>query len=504
MNVVPKPLKADVSGGMYTLTPRTVIVVQRPELEPLGRYLADLIAPETGMRLPLTSAAASRSNTIALRLDPDRRELGVEGYALECTQAGVVITASGLAGAFYGVQTLRQLLPAEIEGKARVDGVAWTLPCVSLQDKPRFPWRGYMLDTVRHFRTTAEIKRMVDLLALLKLNTLHLHLVDDQGWRLEIKRYPKLTEVGARLANCSGKTGEGWFYTQDEMRDLVVYAASRQVTVVPEIEMPGHSKAATTAYPELGCGGQPSHELCVSRPGTCEFMCGVLNEVRELFPSPFIHIGADEVRPESWRACSECKAEMARLANVPLPAGVTPFRIVPTSGQGRPFHEDIGRLQGEFVRSIDHHLLSVGRRMVGWDEILDGGLSAGGRAAVMAWRSEEAVRGAVEQGREVVVSLHPQHYLDNDTPLQRTYEYDPVPGGLPAGQDRHVLGLQGNMWGESTPTLERIDQQTFPRLCAIAEVGWMAREDRDFGDFSRRLSALNRRLDVLGVHQRAE
>ena len=332
---------------------------------------------------------------IVLRLDsavgagrPDWQ--AKEAYRLTAGARSVEIAAKDGHGLFNGIQTLAQLAEKGADGQ-------WAVPPVKIDDFPRFPWRGYLLDPARHFRPKAEIFRIIDLLALHKLNVLQLHLTDDQGWRVEIPRYPKLTAIGARLPNFSGQKGEGWFYTRADIAEIVRYAAERFVTVVPEIEMPGHSGAATTAYPELGCEDRPSAELCVGKEATFTFAATVLDEVMSQFPANCIHVGGDEVQPQRWRACPVCKARMDALVKEPLPAGVTAVRVRVSNGAGRPFHEDIGRLQGEFIRRIDQHLRSKGRRMVGWDEILDGGLAGDSRAVVMAWRIAAAI--AARPGR---------------------------------------------------------------------------------------------------------
>ncbi|MEI6654545.1 MAG: family 20 glycosylhydrolase [Verrucomicrobiota bacterium] len=499
IQVIPLPRVIRPAAGTFALTPQTAIFVNSPELTDVGRYLAEMLAPATGMQLAVGPLPAAATRGIVLALDKDRGDLGQEGYALICTPEALTLTAARPAGVFYAVQTLRQLLPIQIESQQPVANITWTVPCVAIEDQPRFPWRGYLLDPARHFRTKGEIKDMIDLLAMQKLNVMQLHLTDDQGWRVEIKKYPKLTEIGARLANCSGKKGDSWFYRQDDIRELVAYAASRYVTLVPEIEMPGHSGAATTAYPELACGGTPSSALCVAQEHTFEFASAVLDEVLALFPSPYIHIGADEVTPARWRTCPQCKPLMDKLAQTALPADVTPFRLPPNAATGVPFQADIARLQGEFVRRIDRYLTSKGRRMIGWDEIMEGGLQADSRALAMAWRGAQAVLGAAGQRHDVIVALHPDLYLDNATRLEQTYAFEPVPADMPPGQEAHVLGLQGNMWGEGTPTIQRVEQQSFPRLCAIAETGWTARSNRNFPNFVSRLVPFKARLKVMGV-----
>ena len=503
IQIIPQPQSIQPAAGSFVLTPTTDILVNSPGLDGVGQYLADLLAPATGIKLAVRQAGASAARGIVLQLDQGLADLGQEGYALESTPEAVTITAAKPAGVFYGVQTLRQLFPIQIENRQAVAGIAWSVPCVSIKDQPRFQWRGYLLDPARHFRTTDELKGMIDLLAMQKLNVMQLHLTDDQGWRVEIKKHPELTVTGARLADCSGKQGDHWFYRQEDIKELVAYAAARQVTLVPEIEMPGHSGAATTSYPALGCGGTPSSALCVSQERTFEFARDVLDEIMALFPSPYVHIGADEVAPARWRACPQCKPRMAELAQTALPAQVKPYRLQAPIAAGLPFQEDIARLQGEFVRRIDRYLTSKGRRMVGWDEIIEGGLQADSRAVVMAWRGAEAVNGATAQQREVVVTLYPDLYLDNATRLEQTYAFEPVPSNIQAGQAARVIGVQGNMWGEATPTIQRVEAQTFPRLCAIAETGWSARNKRDFQDFSTRLTPFCRRLELLGVRQTA-
>lgn len=499
IQIIPMPRMIRPAAGTFTLTPTTDILVNSAELTDVGRYLSDMLAPATGIDMPVRHVPAPASRGILLLLDKGRADLGQEGYALNCTSQALTITAASPAGVFYGVQTLRQLLPVQIESRQKVENIAWSVPCVAIDDQPRFQWRGYLLDPARHFRTTQEIRHMIDLLAMQKLNVMQLHLTDDQGWRVEIKKYPRLTNIGARLADCSGKQGDNWFYRQEDIKELVAYAASRYVTLVPEIEMPGHSGAATAAYPELACGGTPSSSLCVAQERTFEFASGVLDEVLALFPSPYIHIGADEVTPARWRACPQCKPLMDKLAQTALPADVTPFRLPPNTATGVPFQADIARLQGEFVRRIDRHLTAKGRRMMGWDEIIEGGLQADSRALAMAWRGAQAILGAAGQNHDVIIALHPDLYLDNATRLEQTYAFEPVPANMPPGQEAHVLGLQGNMWGENTPSLQRVEQQSFPRLCAIAETAWSSRPNRNFQNFATRLVPFKARLDLLGV-----
>lgn len=366
--IIPKPLKAEYQEGRYMLSAQTVIHVGADQLMGTARYLSNLLSPATGFPFEIKTAGAAASDGIVLMLDPSRRDLGEEGYLLRSTPDGVMITAANPAGVFYGVQSLRQLLPQEIERREKTVGMEWSVPFVSIEDRPRFKWRGYMIDPARNFRTKDELKRYIDLLALHKLNIFHLHLTDDQGWRIEIKKYPKLVEIGSRLPDYSGKKGDGWFYSQQDIREIVQYASERQVTVVPEIEMPGHCGSVLAAYPELACGGKPptgwSKPLCVVDDAAFVLMTHVLDEVTDLFPSPYIHVGADEVPAAHWRSCKKSKALMDKLADIPLPPDITVFHREKPPAHGY-FNQDIARLQGEFIRRIDHYLTSRGRRMVG-------------------------------------------------------------------------------------------------------------------------------------------
>jgi hexosaminidase len=503
ISIIPRPVKLEKVEGSFTLTPETVIVAKSKGVKPVAEYLRDLLAPAIGMKLAVKGSVPSKSQAIVLQLDRSRSDLGDEGYTLQTALQSLTITGAAPAGIFYGVQTLRQLLPPEIEKTEKVPNVNWTVPGVRIEDQPRFKWRGYLIDPARHFRSIAELKRYIDLLALQKLNVYHLHLTDDEGWRIEIKKYPKLTEIGSRVPDWSGRKGEGWFYTQAEIKDLIKYAAARFVTVVPEIDMPGHSASATASYPHLSCDGQPVREVCVSVEEVLEFERNVLNEVIQLFPSPFIHVGGDEAKPESWRACAVCKAQLEQLMKAGLPPDVVPVRVQLDRRAGRPYYEDTALLQGEFIRKIDQYISSKGRRMIGWDEILEGGLKNSSTARIMVWRSSHAIAAATGQKREVVVTTFPYYYLDErDYSLQGTYDYEPIPPDLPMDQQRYVVGVQGNMWGEDSTEQKWVDWFSFPRQLAISESAWTPQADRKFDDFSGRLPAALRRFDVLGVQYR--
>lgn len=423
-----------------------------------------------------------------------------EGYRLNVTAAGIEIAASQPAGAFYGIQTLRQLLP----GRA-------TLPCLAIADQPRFGWRGLMLDSSRHFQTPDEIRRWLDWLAMHKLNVFHWHLVDGHGWRLEIKKYPKLTGVAAwREQPPVGRYGG--FYTQEEVKAIVAYAAARHITVVPEIEMPGHSKAAVAAYPELlACDPKQQGEtdyffdfpcpaqrfpnargsdvMCAGKESTFTFLDEVLDETMALFPSAYIHVGGDEVNPQWWNQCPDCQRTIRdnKLAGWP-------------------------QLQARLMQRVEKHLAEHGRRLIGWDEIIEGGLSP--TATVTSWRGIGGGIHAAKTGHDAVMSPGKPLYLDHgqsDSPsqpahwpgketLQEIYEYDPIPAALTAGEAKHILGLQGNLWTCFTHTEELLQIQGWPRLCAVAESGWSPRERPSFANFQARMARHEPRLTAAGIN----
>ena len=433
--------------------------------------------------------------TVTGNADP---ALGNEGYELHITPTAVSLAANAPAGIFYGQQTLRQLR-AE-------DG---TLPCCRIWDKPRFGWRGLMLDVSRHFFTKAEIKHFLDVMAAHKLNVFHWHLVDDQGWRIEIKRYPRLTEIGAwrdRIGfgldagasrNYRADGRYGGFFTQDDVREIVAHAASRQITVVPEIEMPGHSTAVLTAHPEFSCSGGPySHDIdggifggifCAGQDAAFTFLENILGEVISLFPSRFIHIGGDEVPKDNWKKCSRCQQ---RIAVEKL--------------------KDEHELQSYFIRRIEKFINANGRRLIGWDEILEGGLAP--NATVMSWRGVTGGIAAANAGHDVVMTPTTHCYLDyyqgkigqpkaigGFTAWEKTYEFEPVAPEIAPDKAHHVLGGGGNLWTEFIPNYGHLQFMTYPRACALAETLWSPKEGRNLDDFKARLKTHAKLLDTLGV-----
>ncbi|HUP44876.1 MAG TPA: beta-N-acetylhexosaminidase, partial [Thermoanaerobaculia bacterium] len=483
--VLPRPVSVEPSEGSFTLGPETRIVAD-PAARTTAGQLASWLRPATGYALPVEPSQPG-SNAIYLAIDPSLARLGDEGYLLDVTPRGVAIRARREAGLFYGAQTLRQLLPPAVFAASRQNGVAWTVPAVRIEDQPRFRWRGAMLDVARHFEPKEFVLRFLDLLALHKLNTFHWHLTEDQGWRIEIRKYPRLTEVGGwrketrigheRYGRGFDKKRHGGFYTQDEIREVVEYARQRHITVVPEIEMPGHAQAAIAAYPELGVTGKPlevwtrwgvNPNIFNPSEKTILFLQDVLTEVLELFPSEFIHIGGDEAVKDQWKASAEVQARIKELGL-----------------------KDEHEMQSWFIRRMDSFLASKGRRLIGWDEILEGGLAPG--ATVMSWRGVDGGITAAKAGHDVVMAPTSHVYLDyaqakepgeplnigGFLPLENVYSFEPVPADLTAVEARHVLGAQGNIWTEYIPSPGHVEYMAFPRLVALSEVTWTPAARKD-------------------------
>ena len=519
LGLIPRPQRLETRPGAFTLDSGTIIWTDLASAT-TGRQLARYLEPGTGFALSVRSGGApprdvgSRrgAGVIELRRDSSlAAALGTEGYRLTVRPGRIVARAAGDAGLFYAVQTMRQLLPPAVFREAPLPNVAWTMPAVDIEDAPRFPWRGAHLDVARHFMPKEFIEKYIDLLALHKLNVFHWHLTDDQGWRLEIRKYPRLTSVGAWRAetivgwqnrdstkNVHDKTPHGGFYTQDDAREVVAYAAARHVTVVPEIEMPGHARAAIAAYPELGVTGEPiavwtdwgvTPYILNADSSTVAFMQDVLGEVLSIFPSRFIHVGGDEAAKDLWRASPRIQARIRQLGL-------------------RDEHE----LQSWFIRQMDAFLTARGRRLVGWDEILEGGLAPG--ATVMSWRGMQGGVAAARAGHDVVMAPLDYTYFNlyetedrsreplaypGYLPLDSAYAFEPVPPGLDSAQVRHVLGAQAQLWTEYIPDPKRAEYMAFPRLAALAEVVWTRPERKDIASFRERLRRNAARLDALDV-----
>jgi hexosaminidase len=492
--IIPKPAKMEVYRGVFVIGPGTKVYLRVEDggARRVGEYLSTLLSSSMGRTVPVQVAGGGTGrhrNSIYLLLKAPGT-LGPEGYEMSVSPDAIRISATTVAGLFYGAQTLRQMLPPETQSHAPAKR-RMEVPCVHIQDSPRFSWRGLMLDCSRTFLTMDYLKRSIDRMALYKLNILHLHLTDDQGWRLEIKKYPQLTTVAARFADRFG--GGGGFYTQQEMRDLIAYARERNITIVPEIEMPGHSREVLATFPELACllperqtfDVRPFWEgrleltqpLCVGNDKVFEMFQDVLSEVIDLFPSEFIHVGGDEVPKEAWKKCPRCQARI--------------------KAEGLKDEEEF---QSYFIRRVEKMISAKGRRMVGWDEILEGGLAPG--ATVMSWRGTKGGVAAAQMGHDVVMTPNPYCYLDytyHTTPSEQVYSYDPVAKDLTGSMAEHVLGVQASMWTHIAATEKQIDYQMYPRLLALAEVAWTPQPFRDWSDFDARLARQLRCFQLLDI-----
>ena len=485
--IVPYPNHLEAGRGTYRVTDRPVTCDSRTD-ERTQRAVVGFAA-----RLATVTGEMPASG---IRFVTDE-SLPAEGYELNVDGEGIEVRASQFPGFLYALQSLGQLLPAAVYGTEPAPDAAWEVPCVKIADAPRFAYRGMHLDVARHFFSVDEVKRYIDVMAIHKLNTLHWHLTDDQGWRIEIKRYPELTAVGSiRKATVVRKewgtyddTPYGGFYTQDEIRDVVEYAADRGVTVIPEIDLPGHMLAALTAYPELGCTGGPyevwgrwgvaDDVLCPGREKTFEFLEGVLTEVMELFPSEYIHIGGDECPKVRWEKCPRCQAKIRQLG-------------LKDDGEHTAEHY----LQSYVTDRIGKFLAQHGRRIIGWDEILEG--RAPSDAVVMSWRGSEGGIAAAKLGHDVIMTPNSHFYfdyyqsLDTDAepfgiggyiPMEQVYSYDPAFPELTPEQQKHILGVQANLWTEYVLSDEHLEYMLLPRLAALSEVQWCLPETKDWNRF---------------------
>ncbi|MGK6350209.1 beta-N-acetylhexosaminidase [Parapedobacter sp. DT-150] len=498
--IVPQPLELEPKQGEFLLSETTAIQLEdgNPALQALGALLAQGLFERTGVRPQLT-ADQPKHNTITLQLVPDT--LGDEGYRLTVGKDGIIARATKGNGLFYAIQTIYQLLPA---GSA--DSGSAAIPAVEIVDKPRFGWRGLMLDVGRYFYSVDYIKKYIDYLAMHKMNTFHWHLVEDHGWRIEIKKYPRLTDVSAWRPSTNFQRGpyinsnpHGGFYTHEDVKEVVAYAQSKYVTVVPEIELPGHVLSALVAYPELSCTGGPfeipeqwgiqQDIYCAGKEEVFTFLEGVLSEVAELFPGEIIHIGGDEAPKDRWKACPHCQK---RIKDEGL--------------------KDEHELQSYFITRIEKFLNSKGKRIIGWDEILEGGLAP--NAAVMSWRGTKGGIEAARMHHPVVMTPTTHMYLDyfqgepyhepsgigGYLPLRKVYSFEPHLEELTAEERQYILGVQGNVWAEYIHSPEKADYMTYPRAAAVAEIGWSSPEHKNWEDFTRRLEAQYLRYEQAGIN----
>lgn len=513
LTIIPKPVHVVIGQGTFVLSPATRIVIDPKDehQKDVATYLVGQLERATGYRVKIVEGSLPPQVLVISFGSTDDEELGEEGYSIDVGREQVSLRAKARAGFFYAVQTFLQLLPPQAFSARAVEHVKWTLPCVSIKDYPRFRWRGMHLDVSRHFFPAEFIKTYIDMLARHKMNVFHWHLTDDQGWRVEIKKYPKLAEVAAWRVDREHqewntrdpqREGEmptyGGFYTQAEIKDIVRYAAERNITIVPEIEMPAHTTALLAAYPQYSCTGGPftvppggvwpiTDIFCAGNDSTFSFLEDVLTEVMELFPGTFIHIGGDEADKKEWKVCQKCQG---RIRNENL--------------------KDEAELQSYFVKRIEKFLNSHNRRLIGWDEILEGGLAP--NAAVMSWRGTEGGIDAARQGHDVVMTPGSHCYFNSYQgreelepvagggylPLKKVYEYEPVPAELTLQEATHILGAQGCLWTEYVLTPNHAQYMTLPRMAALAEVVWSPSEARDWSDFTKRIEHQMNRYEAAG------
>ncbi|MEP7142933.1 MAG: beta-N-acetylhexosaminidase [Ferruginibacter sp.] len=505
--IIPMPAKMVMPEipGTFNITKNTTIVLAGSGLEKSAAFLNDYLQHLFGFTLK-TSEKETGKNSIVLNyslvINYDEKNDHLPGaYTLESGENGIRITGDNETGAFYGIQTLIQLLPAEKK-------ITLAIPWISINDKPRFSYRGMHLDVGRNFMPVSTIKKYIDYLAMHKFNNFHWHLTEDQGWRIEIKKYPLLTQVGScREQTLVGRKGKGnevydgkkncGFYTQEQIKKIVKYAADRYINIIPEIEMPGHARAAIAAYPELSC--TPSEPKKVAQTWgvfedvfcpseiTFTFLENVLDEVMALFPSNYIHIGGDECPKEAWKRSAFCQQLIKE----------------------KDLRDEHG-LQSYFIQRIEKYINSKGRKIIGWDEILEGGLAP--NATVMSWRGEDGGIEAAKQNHDVIMTPTSNCYFDYSQtktedsvtiggylPLEKVYHYEPIPAKLSTAESKHVLGAQGNVWTEYMNNPRKLEYMIFPRMSALSEVLWSPKDKRNWQDFERRLPALKKRYDFWGA-----
>ena len=512
VSIIPAPLELKVNSGNFIIDENTKIIIdsKKPEVKKVAKYFAMQLNGASGYAIKVISSSEKNGlkNSIMFIDKNIDRLLGYEGYTLKSDKENITLTGSP-TGLFYAVQTLFQLLPNEIYSSENIVNMDWKIPSVEIRDTPRFKWRGMHLDVGRFMYPVSFIKKYIDYIAMHKLNTFHWHLTEDQGWRIEIKKYPRLTKFGAwRKGSLIGNTDKidnqpyGGFYTQDEIREVVTYAEDRFVTVIPEIELPGHSVAALAAYPQFSCTGGPFEVrtewgiaddiYCAGNDAVFTYLEDVLSEVLELFPSKYIHIGGDEAPKTRWEKCSKCQARIKKEG----------------------LKDELG-LQNYFISRIEKFLDSKGRQIIGWNEIMEGGLAP--NAAVMSWQGVEGGISAAKLKHPVVMTPQGYLYFDNYInpniedepiafpiilPLEKVYHFEPMPKELNQDEQKYIMGVQGCLWSTYIPTPELAEYMLFPRLCALSEVAWSAKEKRNLDRFLDRMYKHYERLYRLGINYR--
>lgn len=508
--IIPKPNELTITKGRFLLALDTKIISEK-SLVKEADYLANMLNNIYTIAVSLDSSASNIGN---IKLELDTTIENNEGYKLSVKYNGIVVSGKTSAGIFYGIQSLRQLLPSEIENNTS-NLKEITIPAVEISDSPRYKYRGMHLDVGRHFFPVVSVKKYIDLIAMHKMNSFHWHLTEDQGWRIEIKKYPKLTEVGGfRKGTAIGLAGTrnapytydtikyGGFYTQKEIKEVVAYASARHITVIPEIELPGHSLAALTAYPQFGNTKGPYevakrwgifNQIYAPTEETFNFLEDILTEVMALFPSKYIHIGGDEVLKKEWKESSYAQEVIKR--------------------EGL---KDEHELQSYFIRRIEKFLNKNGKSIIGWDEILEGGLAP--NATVMSWRGVKGGIAAAKQHHNVIMTPGTHCYFDyyqvgeegqknehitgskRHTSVQKVYSYEPTPLELTEEEAKYILGAQGNVWTEYMPTWDIVEYKVLPRMTALSEVVWSSKKNRNWNDFHKRLQHIVKRYDALGYN----
>lgn len=500
INIIPMPQNLVQNQGVFKLSSGTSFGATTDEAKTVAEFFAAKMRNATGYNI-----SVSDKGDITLTLDA-ALDVNDEGYTLDVTSEGVTVKAKTPQGLFYGMQSFMQLLPAEIESAEKASGIAWQAPAVSIKDEPRFGYRGVMLDVCRHFIPVEDIKKQIDVLSLFKINRLHWHLTEDQGWRIEIKKYPKLTEVGSKRIDGEGTEYKG-YYTQEEIKEVVKYAQDRFITIVPELEMPGHELAAIAAYPELSCKGEAITPrviwgvedivMCPGKEDMFVFLEDVIKEMVELFPGTYFHVGGDECPKISWKNCPTCQARIKKEG---------------LKADGKHTAEE--RLQSYVITRMEGVLAKYGKKIIGWDEILEGGLSPD--ATVMSWRGEEGGIASALQDHDVIMTpggngMYLDHYQGDSkiepvaiggyTTLEKTYSYNPTPDTLVAmKKDHFVKGVQTNIWTEYLYNVDLVEYRMYPRVLALSEIGWTNVDRKNFDDFARRINNAYVRLDEHAVN----
>ena len=511
INVIPQPSSVQVFDGECNIAGATFRIDKK--------FSKETIAAVNGFAESLQLASGKKNGrgkaVLVFELSND---IVKEGYAIEVSKNKVYVKASDFNGVLYAIETIKQMLPVDIYTKKPCDGGDWTLPYMRIEDHPRFAYRGLHLDVARHFFNVDQVKKYLDIMAIHKLNTFHWHLTDDQGWRIEIKKYPLLTEVGSirketlkghfrRSKEFDGTPyGEGMWYTQDQIKEVVAYAASKGITVIPEIDLPGHMVAALAAYPELGCTGGPyevwrtwgitKDVLCVGKESTIEFLENVLSEVCELFPSEYIHIGGDECPKDKWKECPHCQAKIKELCLV-----------------GNEKYSAEYYLQSYITRQMEEFLATKGKKIIGWDEILEGEISE--NVTVMSWRGNEHGLEAIKRGHDVIMVNKGSLYFDycqikdsSKEPLtigghvsvEKVYSYEPYTDEMTDAEKARILGIQANMWTEYITSNDYLEYMILPRLSALSEIQWCSPTGKDYGRFLEKMGAMVRIYEALGYN----